>query len=193
MTSVDESKQTYASNDSSLPFNERIQLAIKERLQIQNTYEDSKRKEANDIMDTVEDFVKKLVDSDKLAQQFIKAIHNSSSSSRRKVVEIYTFNAWQELGFIYNQTIPSLNIEGKSYSTKYILSGGYKKLTEKYIPERSKTVKELLQNVINSDKFYNGKDPETGNNLHVCIFWRKTIKSTFKNGIYISRDGIEYT
>jgi hypothetical protein len=192
MTTVNTNKQSYPSDDKTLPFSERIQLAIKERSQIQTDYQSVKKKEANDIMDSVETFVRTLTESDALAKQFIRSIHHSRVDSKRKVVEVYTFNAWQELGNIYNQTIPSPNVEGKYYSTKYILSGGYRKLTEKYIPERSKTVKELLQVVIGADNFNNGVDTETQNPLHVCVFWKKGPKSTFKNGIYISRDGIEY-
>tara|TARA_B110000908_G_C10263603_1_gene461384 strand:- start:3547 stop:4128 length:582 start_codon:yes stop_codon:yes gene_type:complete len=193
MATVDINKQVYPSDDKTLPFTERIQLAIKERNQIQTDYQSVKNKEANDIMDTVEMFVQSLIANDALAKQFMRSIHHSRIDSKRKVVEVYTFNAWQELGNIYNQTITSPNVEGKYYSTKYILSGGYRKLTDKYIPERSKTVKELLQEVVNGEKFNNGVDSETKNSLHVCVFWKKGPKSTFKNGIYVSRDGIEYT
>lgn len=183
----------FPSDNKSLPFAERIKLAMGEREKIQNDYETSKKKEANDIMDTVNKFVDELTESDALVQQFIKSIHHGRTDSKRKVVEVFTFNAWAELGTTFNQTIESATISGKTYSTKYILSGGYRKLTEKYIPDKSKTVKELLQAIINSEKFYDGKDPETDNQLHVCVFWKKGAKSTFKNGIYISRDGVEYT
>lgn len=181
----------FQSDNKSLSFVQRVEHAINEREQIQSEYENVKRKEANDIMDTTEAFVKKLVSN--LSEQFIKAIHQSRPDSKRKVVEVFTFNAWNELGRIYNQTIPSATIEGKTYSTKYIISAGYFKLTNKYVPERSKTVKQLLQDIINSDTFYNGVDPETKNKLHVCVFWKKGLQSSFKNGIYISRDGVEYS
>jgi len=185
--------KTFESENSSLSFNERIQLAIKERAVIQEEYQNNKKIEAIDIINTIEKFVSDLLANDNLTKLFIKAIHNSNNNSRRKVVELFTFNAWNELGSIYNQTIPSVGIEGKRYSTKYILSGGYKKLTDKYVLEKSTTVKELLEKELKTDKYHNGKDPETGNDYHVCVFWRKTGRSTFKNGIYISRDGIAYT
>lgn len=183
----------FPSADKTLSFSQRVELAVKERENIQTDYESNKRKEANDIMDTVEAFVKKLTDGGQLIDQIIRSIHHSRSDSRRKVVEVFTFNAWAEFGRIYNQGIPSVGFEGKNYSTKYIISGGYRKLTDKYIPERSRIVKELLQEIINTEKYYTGKDPETGHPLHVCVFWKKGARSSFKNGIYISRDGVEYS
>lgn len=175
--------ETYKSEDKSLSFNERVKLAAKEsetkqqepneKSVAQKEHEDNKRKEANDIMDTVEKFVNDLLESGKIDDQYIKAVQNTRKDSRRKVVEVFTFNAWEDKGDIHNKTIDSTNAERKPQSTKYILSGGYRKLTEKYIPERSKTVKELLQAIVDGERFNMGIDPETGNKIKVCVFWKR--------------------
>ena len=66
------------------------------------------------------------------------------------------------------------------------------KLTQKYFPERSRHITDLINDIISTEAFNNGIDLETGYKLIPCIFVNKPKASAFKNGIYISRDGIDY-
>lgn len=182
--------QSYLSDNKSLSFIERMQLASEERKVLQKEYETRKKAEALDILETVEQFVKRVCDHEELTNKFIESIHKSAS--RRKMVELYTFNTRSDLGDIYNKDIKSATIKDKTYNTKYLLSEAYMKLTKKYFPERSKPIKELIWDMLNTETFNNGVDLETKNTLIPCIFVNKHKASVFKNGIYISRDGVDY-
>lgn len=182
--------ETYPSDNKTLSYVERMRLATVERKQLQEQYETKKRAEAEDILSTVEQFVAQICDTETLTNKFIESVHKTNT--RRKVVELYTFNYRSENGELYNREIKSATIEGKTYGTKYILSEAYMKLTQKYFPERSRHISDLINDIINTETFNNGIDLETGHKLIPCIFVNKPKTSKFKNGVYISRDGIDY-
>ena len=116
--------------------------------------------------------------------------------TKRKVVELFTFNTNTEYGELYNKEIPSATIEGKVYPVRYILNETYQSLVKRYLPvnewTKSKSLKDLIYDKINVPELNNGVDLETNEKLIVCIFLYKKPNSKFKNGIYISRDGIDY-
>lgn len=187
----DINKETsFPSDNKTLSYVERMKLATIERKTIQDEYEKKKRAEAEDILITVEQFVQQICNTESLTHKFIESVHKTNT--RRKVVELFTFNYRPELGDIYNKEIKSATIEGKTYGTKYILSEAYMKLTQKYFPDRSKHIIDLINDIINTEVFNNGIDLETGYKLIPCIFVNKPKISKFKNGVYISRDGIDY-
>ena len=78
------------------------------------------------------------------------------------------------------------------FYTPYILSHGYKRLVDNFYPDENKSIQALLQDRFQSEEFNTGVDPITGNKLFVCIFTKKGPRSIFKNGIVLSRDGVEY-
>ncbi len=181
----------YKSDDKSLSFCQRIALASKESEQKQDNYKKLKLQEAENIMDTVEKFVKELCNPDDLISKMIKAVENERPDANIKVIEVWTYDVSDQEKLI-NGSITSANDPEKSYSTRYILSSGYMRLTDKYIKERSKSVKELMEAQLATEDFNFGVDPTTKQKYKVCIFTRKGKNSRFKNGIYISRDGVEY-
>ena len=182
------SEQKYKSDNKQLSFTERMKLASEEKTVIQSEYESRKKEEAEELLDTVEDFVNTICNKETLTNKFIESVHKNN---RRKVIELYTFNHLPELGNVYNKEIKSVRSD-KKYSTSYILTGGYQKLTKKYFPDRHKSMIELINDKLNVEEFNNGIDVETNEKLIPCVFTKKKSGSKFKNGIYISRDGINY-
>lgn len=188
MTKVN--KEVYPSDNKSLPFVERMKLATVERKATQAQYEEKKKAEAEDILLTVEQFVDKICDMEELSNKFIESVHKVQTHC--KVVELFSFNGRSDCGDLYNNEIKSAAIKDRTYGTKYILSESYMKLTRKYFPDRSIPIIDLINAKINVDSFNNGVDLETEHKLIPCIFINKYKTSKFKNGVYISRDGINY-
>ena len=74
-----------------------------------------------------------------------------------------------------------------------ILTDRYKHKIIKYKgPNKFKSSKYVLETLIKDNKYNKGIDPVTNQEYRVSIFTRKGDKSKFKNGILVSRDGIEY-
>ena len=190
MTEPQNQQATYPSDDKTLAFVERMRLASGEKKELQREYEQKKKLEADDILNTVDKFISTICNPEDITQKFIESVHKTNT--RRKVVELYSFNYLPELGEIYNKEIESVGVEGKRYSTKYILSEGYTKLTQKYFPDRSKSIIDKISEILNTEAFNNGVDLETNEKLIPCIFVNKKRGSKFRNGVYISRDGIDY-
>ena len=182
--------QSFESDDISLSFIERMKKASKEKEVLQLEHNEKKKAEADDILQTVDNFVNNIANTEVLTSKFVESIHKTHS--RRKVVELFSFNTNPENGDQYNKDINSATIEGKTYPTKYILNESYLKLTNKHFPERSKSLKELLNSHLQSEEFNKGVDIETNEKLIPCVFVYKKSNSKFKNGIYVSRDGIDY-
>uniref|UniRef100_A0A6C0LJ27 Uncharacterized protein n=1 Tax=viral metagenome TaxID=1070528 RepID=A0A6C0LJ27_9ZZZZ len=185
-----EDNKTYRSNNKTLSFNERMGHAVSERKVIQGEYEAKKRLEAEEILNTVDAFIDRICNKEELTQKFVESIHRTNS--RRKYVELFSFNNLSEVGEVYNDTIQSVDSEEKKFSTRYILSEKYDKLTKKYFPERSTSLVERITTVLNTEEFNNGVDIETGEKLIPCVFIYKKEGSKFKNGVIVSRDGIDY-
>ena len=141
-------------------------------------------------MITIDKFISELISIDTLSNKFIESV--VKTTRKRKVVELFTFNTNSEYGELYNKELPSATIEGKVYPIRYILNETYQGLVKRYFPEKVKSLKDLIYEKINIPEFHDGVDLETNEKLIVCIFLYKKPTSKFKNGIYISRDGIDY-
>ena len=202
----------YKSSDTSLSFKERIKHALIERVGIQEKYRCDKTAEAKNVMATVKSLIGSMMDEERITSRFIKAVQHDSTDNpkdEKRLVEIWTFDGIPEEsrerfnnkgnfksrkaigGYDGEITIPSVAEEGKTYPTRYILSSAYKKLTDKYVPEESKTIEELILEKLNTPTFDNGKDPETGKPYKIVIFLHK-VPPKFKNGIHLVRDGKDY-
>ena len=140
--------------------------------------------------ETIDKFISELTSIDVLSNKFIESV--VKSHTKRKVVELFTFNTNIEYGELYNKELPSATIEEKIYPIRYILSEAYQNLIKRYFPDKIKSLKDMIYEKINVPEFNDGVDLETGEKLIVCIFLYKKPNSKFKNGIYISRDGIDY-
>ena len=182
--------QIFKGDDPTLSFNERMKLASSQKEKDQKERDIKKRAEAEDLLITVDKFISELVLVDTLSNKFIEAV--IKTHTKRKVIELFTFNTNTEYGELYNRELPSATIEGKVYPIRYILNETYQGLIRKYFPEKVKSLKDIIYEKINVPEFHDGVDLETGEKLIVCIFLYKKPNSKFKNGIYISRDGIDY-
>ena len=189
MTTIQEIK-IFKSDDPALSFNERMKLAASEKDKEQKERDVKKRAEAEDILITIDQFISELVSVDLLSNKIIEAV--VKTHTKRKVVELFTFNTNTEYGELYNKEIPSATIEGKVYPVRYILNETYQSLVKRYFPEKVKSLKSMIYDKINVPELNNGVDLETSEKMIVCIFLYKKPNSKFKNGIYISRDGIDY-
>ena len=185
-----EETKIFKSDDPTLSFNERMKLAASEKDKEQMERDLKKKAEAEDILVTINQFISELVSADVLSNKFIEAV--VKTHTRRKVVELFTFNTNMEYGELYNKEIPSATIEGKVYPIRYILNETYQSLVRRYLPDKVKSLKSMIYDKINIPELNHGVDLETGEKLIVCIFLYKKPSSKFKNGIYISRDGIDY-
>lgn len=188
MATIDQVKQ-FPSDNKTLSFEERVKLAMDERGDIQKEYTDAKRKEAMDIVKTLEDLVEKWCDKELITQKIIRYIHRNKPNMRRKTIELYTYDNKED----GRKEIQCVENPNKRYSAKYMLSGQYMRLLQKYTPDNAKTLEEMLQERINTEEFNNGIDHETGEKMYISVFHSKGQYSKFKNGVYLSRDGIHYT
>lgn len=190
MTTIPEDKKIFKSDDTSLSFNERMKLASQERDEIQKNRDNKKRAEAEDVLKTVDKFISEIASVEFLTNKCIESV--VKTYSKRKVVELFSFNSNPENGDVYNKTIPSATVDEKVYPTRYILNETYYNLVKHYFPDKLKKLKDLIYEKINIPELNNGVDLETNEKWIVCIFLYKRPGSKFKNGIYISRDGIDY-
>ena len=185
-----ESSKIFKSDDPSLSFSARMKMATVEKENEQRERDVRKKAEAEDILLTVDNFITEIVATKAMIDKFVESV--VKTYSRRKVVEIFTFNTNAEHGELYNKELPSATIEGKTYPIRYVLNETYQNLVKRYFPERVKPLKDLIYEKINTPEYNNGVDLETKEKLIVCIFLYKKPNSKFKNGIYISRDGVDY-
>ena len=104
----------------------------------------------------------------------------------KKYCYMYKYNDDPDNGEVFGDTIDGLD-------TKYILSGRWIPLARQYFPAHlCLSVEQRLKDYISDKKFNSGIDPVTGNVYRISIFYYKNKKSSFVNGIIISRDGIRY-
>ena len=110
----------------------------------------------------------------------IEAIRENS-----KDFYIYEYNDDTERGELYNNKI-------ENYDTKYILQHQWMPLLERYCGPQT-TIESRILKYIKVSRFNNGVDPITKKDYKVSNFNYKRNESKFKNGILISRNGIQYT
>lgn len=109
-----------------------------------------------------------------------------AASNDHKVVYLFDYNEDPERGEVYNDRIGD-------YSTSYILKEEWRPLIERYLPGYKLSIKNNILKYINNSKFNNGKDPITNKEYKVSIMFYKRKESAFKNGILVSRNGIQYS
>jgi hypothetical protein len=135
------------------------------------TFSDEDKAEAQKLMRTLEKF------SALLARGFADAATDAAESGSK----------WFYLG-AYTE-----HDEYNGYKVFYLLSNRWMPLLSKYYEHKKcLTVRDRLNKIIKSDRYNNGIDPITEQTYNISVFTTKTSKSMFKNGIVVSRDGIEY-
>ena len=181
-----------SSSDKDLPFIERVKLAESEQRVNFNKRQQSQRDKARVILDTVNSLVEDIIATAK--DKYIQGIHNSDPNSKRKTIQLWEYVPSQRgnPNSGTNERIAAQGIEGVCFYTPFILTHGYKRLVQAHFPEENISITDLLQKQFETPEFGNGVDPLTGNKLKICVFTKKGRRSVFKNGIVLSRDGVQY-
>lgn len=74
-----------------------------------------------------------------------------------------------------------------------LLDNKWRSIVSKYFDSKDcVTVKDRVKQYINSKRYNSGIDPVTNQPYRVSVFTKKGPMSKFKNGVIVSRDGIEY-
>ena len=135
------------------------------------TFSDEDKEEAKKLMRTLEKF------SALLARGFTNAAANAVESNSK----------WFYLG-TYTE-----DDEYDGHKIFYLLGNKWRSLLSRYYEQKKcLTVKDRLERIIKNDRYNGGIDPITNQSYNISIFTTKTARSMFKNGIVVSRDGIEY-
>jgi len=126
------------------------------------------------------------------AKKILNALEKFSTKMIRKfadaaVQSVEKNQKWFYLGqFDKDDLFENVNVH-------YLLGNKWRSTLSKYYSaNKCKTVKERIEKCIKTPKYNNGIDPITNQPYYVSIFYYKSATSKFKNGVMISRDGIEY-
>lgn len=129
--------------------------------------------ECKKLLATIENFIGSICRS--FADKAVQAVANGD-----KTFYLFTYD---------NNT----NNKIGDYATEYILKNDWVTIVQRYAPSIKISIEDRILKYIKTHRFNNGIDPITKKEYKISIFHYKKDKSLFKNGIMISRNGIQYT